>query len=752
MFETAEQDRPARPGPGAPAERPLGLGLAAVAVVLLVAAAGTYVAGRETIAKSRQVEVERAVLGELELVLSHVKDAETGQRGFLLTGEEAYLAPYEGARRAVENDLEALRARAAASLLAASAVADVERLARAKLEELDRTLDAWRGGDPSAALALARSGRGKAAMDALRQRIGALSADEERDLGEARATAARYTRGRTVVFLALTLGELALLFWVYRRFRAETRRRARSAAELAEQRELLQVTLASIGDGVIVTDTAGRITFMNAVAERETGWTLAEAAGRPNGEVFRIVNESTREPVESPIEKVLATGSIAGLANHTLLIRRDGIEVPIDDSGAPIRDAAGTLRGVVLVFRDILKSKQAQDELRAAKEASEAANNAKDRFVAVLSHELRTPLTPVLATLTAWEAGGELPETLRADLARVRRNVDLEVRLIDDLLDLTRIATGKMALAPRPIDVHEVVGSVIAMAEGDARAKEIAIVDAQRAERHHAFADPERLQQVFANVLKNAVKFSPQGSTIRIETETTADGRIAVQVIDQGIGMTPETLARLFEPFQQGSHDLVRSGGGLGLGMAISRALIEALGGTLSAKSDGPGQGSVFTVTLPIVPPPEPVEVPPAVEAAAPPARASGIRILLVEDHEDSSYAMQRVLQQMGHEVVARADVAGAMAALGAERFDLVLSDIGLPDGSGLDLVRALRAGSVQPDVPAIALTGFGMETDVARAREAGFDAHLTKPIDFGRLGAAVRTLAAGRPSPLAPG
>lgn len=719
--------------------------LGPLAAALVAAALGMFAIGKLTLRATVELERCHAVLADLQAVLMSLQDAETGQRGYVLTGEAPYLEPYVAARGRLEQTLDALRARVRTGELDGADVEGIATLAHQKTAELERTIAARRDLGAEAATAIVRGGEGRRVMDALRGRLGALRERQQAALAAARSAARRWTWVRTAVFVALTLLELGFLAWVYRRILREVERRVRAGQELARARELLQVTLGSIGDGVIVTDLEGRVTFLNEVAVELTGWPAGHAVGRPSREVFRIVNESTRTPVESPVDRVLATGRVAGLANHTLLVRRDGVEVPIDDSGAPIRDAAGDVRGVVLVFRDVAAARRTHAELVAAKNEAESASRAKDHFMAVLSHELRTPLTPVLATLSAWQEGQELPEAFRADLDLVRRNVALEVRLIDDLLDMTRIASGKLALAPRPIDLHELLDGVIAFGRPAVKAKRITLARSFAAERHHAFADPERLHQVFANVLRNAVKFSPEDSTIRFETTNAANGNFEVRIVDQGIGMSPETLARVFEPFQQGSHERVRSGGGLGLGMAISRALVDALGGTLAATSEGPGKGSTFTVSLPVIAAPEA----PAAPAPASPTDerpAPALRILLVEDHEDSSYAMRRILERMGHTVEVRTDVATALVALETTGFDLLLSDIGLPDGTGFELVQRLRAGSLQPDIPAIALTGFGMETDVAQARHAGFDAHLTKPIDFGRLESALRALAAGRP------
>jgi PAS domain S-box-containing protein len=278
--------------------------------------------------------------------------------------------------------------------------------------------------------------------------------------------------------------------------------------DLEEQKDLLAVTLSSIGDCVVLTDAEGRVTFMNAVAESVTGWNFSEARGRPTSEVFRILNEQTREVVENPAEKVMKHGVVVGLANHTLLIRRDGSEVPIDDSGAPIRGVDGKIHGVVLVFRDFSEYRARERELRAAKVEAEMANKAKDQFLAMLSHELRTPLTPVLATLNLWEASKEVPAFLQDDVQMLRRSIELEARIIDDLLDLTRIARGMLSFSPENTDLHALIEFLMSLSQSEMQEKRLDVSLALNAARHHVHTDAARLQQVLWNILRNAIKFT----------------------------------------------------------------------------------------------------------------------------------------------------------------------------------------------------------------------------------------------------
>jgi PAS domain S-box-containing protein len=549
-----------------------------------------------------------------------------------------------------------------------------------------------------------------------------------------------------VVFLLCGLLNLGILAWAYRRITEASRERnvalhearARSL-ELQRQKELLSVTLSSIGDCVLVTDNEGRITFMNPVAEEVTGWRLNEAIGRATTEGFRILNEHTRAPVESPVDKVIREGVIVGLANHTLLIRKDGSEIPIDDSGAPIRDGQGGILGIVLVFRDFTQQKRAEREVLAAKDAAETANKAKDQFLAMLSHELRTPLTPVLATLNLWEASEEIPPALRADVGMLRRSVELEARIIDDLLDLTRIARGMLSFSPENTDVHSLIEFLVGLSQSELQNKVLKLALKLDAPRHHVHTDAARLQQVLWNVLRNAVKFTDQGGAITIITSNDAQDRLDITFHDTGIGMTADTLSKLFVPFEQADPTINRRYGGLGLGMAISNALVDLLDGEIRAESPGLGLGSTFTITFPTVDP--------AANGSEPTSASrksqDKVRLLLVEDHGDTARALARLLENRGFTTKIAPNIATALEAIGREDFDLFLCDLGLPDGNGIDFIRKVRETW---KTPAIALTGFGMQEDVERSQKAGFDAHLTKPVNLQRLEATMWRLLQDRP------
>jgi PAS domain S-box-containing protein len=687
--------------------------------------------GRAAINGKADLVHYHAVIGELQETLSTLKDAETGQRGYLLTGKDKYLVPHEQAVARIHQQFKTLEMRARAGELSPQDVTTLWHLTSQKLDELQETIILRRTLGLPAALAVVETDFGQNKMDSIRGQVAKMTGAEERALSSANQSAAQLDYYRNLIFALSTLLNLGVLIWAYRRVRDESAAREKAALEIREQKELLDVTLASIGDAVIVTDLQGRVTFLNKVAQELTGWTSSQAKLQPCTKVFNIVNESSRAIVESPVDKVLRLGTIVGLANHTLLIRLDGSEIPIDDSGAPIKELDGTVRGVVLVFRDFSGHKAAETRLIEANKALEAANLAKDHFLAALSHELRTPLTPVLATLTSWEASGELPGAFLANIQMLRRNVELEARLIDDLLDLNRIVKGKLSLNLELVDAHELVQSVVTMLQSEINAKQLNVSIDLNAARHYVKADSARLQQVFGNILNNATKFSMPGDHISIATADDTQGRLILKFKDDGIGMTPEIIDRLFQPFEQGGADISSRYGGLGLGMAISKTLVEIHAGIISAQSKGPGHGAEFTVTLPSIQA-STVKLPAMIQESGATARnPQGISILLVEDHKDSAEVMSRLLRAKGYSVETCATVAEALKISSERHFNLILSDIGLPDGTGIDLIRKIREHS---SIPAIALTGFGMDQDIKRYKQAGFDEHLIKPVNIQKL------------------
>ncbi len=695
-----------------------------------------------------------------------------------------------------------------------------------------------------------------------------------------------------------------------------------------EAREWLSTTLHSIGDAVIATDERGFVRFINPVAERLTGWSEQEALGQPLDAVFHIISERTRAVVESPVAKVLREGKVVGLANHTVLLPKTGREVPIDDSGAPIRNKAGTIVGVVLVFRDVSHEKRLENqneflaragealvssldyqatlanvaqfavprladwvsvslldpasgrieqvavahadpakvryaeelgkrypppqdapngvpqvirsgqselyteipqslleasardsehlriirelELRSAmvvplrsrsrslgaltfiyagsdrrytsedlafaeevarraamaiensvavKEAAEArdrerwlreeaerTNRLKDEFLATASHELRTPPNAIPGWTVTLRRGRLDADTDRA-LAIVERNARAQAKLIEDVLDVSRIVSGKLSLHLGPTSVAAAARAAIETITPAAEAKGITLVSEIGAEPLIITADADRLQQVVWNLLSNAVKFTPKDGKVWLRVERDGSD-VSVIVRDNGEGIRAELLTAIFEPFQQADSSTTRRHGGLGLGLSIVKQLVAAHGGSVRAESPGPGLGSTFTVRVPLravaTASGDTRETSPSDEldpviATAPHVRLDGLKVLVVDDEPDARSLVGEILRQHGAEVRVADSAAEALAALRSVQPDVIVSDIGMPDEDGYSFIRRVRADGGR--IPAVALTAYASQQDAQRAFVAGFQKHVTKPVEPARLVSVVANL-----------
>ncbi|WP_020466576.1 CHASE3 domain-containing protein [Singulisphaera acidiphila] len=732
---------------------PLALALLSLNIIVAFASIRTITS------RVRQSIRSRAILSEVEGIISALSEAESGQRGFLLTGSDTYLEPYDRAVGILQGRLDRLESLAANDPDQRRRVNDLSRLIELKREELAQTVALFRAGNENAAIMTVKSGRGNRLMDQARQ-VASVVQEQERSVLAGNGRISRRAMRRTVLAVViatfLAMGLLILALILRRRELAERERRAQ-AVRRSEAR--LVTTFLSIGDAVISTDETGCIQLMNPVAEALTGYSLSDAVGRPVQMVLQLVNETTKLPSENPVARVIREGVVMGLANHTLLIARDGTRIPIDDSAAPIRDTGGQIIGVIIVFRDITARRRDEIERerllsaeRMALAEAENANQAKDQFLAILSHELRTPLNPIMLAVTSMLARPIPAEDIGPTLEMIRENVVLEARLIDDLLDVMRIARGKLTLHTTVVDCHSLIRHALQICQSDVQDKELGVVVNLAARHHHVSADATRLEQVFWNLIKNAVKFTPSGGTIEIRTWNEPDpvvmgqNLLMIEFIDTGIGVEPSVLPWIFDPFHQGEGSITRRFGGMGLGLAISQGVIEAHGGVLTAESLGKDQGTTLRVQLKVEHKPAPLAKSLPQQGPPPPALnapQASLRIFLIEDEPMTLIVMARLLRRIGHEVTTASSVQEALTVANGLEFDVVISDIGLPDGSGLDLFRQLSANRV---LPAIALTGFGMREDIRQSREAGFRAHLTKPIDFARLVSTIRQVV-GRPA-----
>lgn len=496
---------------------------------------------------------------------------------------------------------------------------------------------------------------------------------------------------------------------------------------LRESEEQFRLLVEGVKDyALFLLDPAGNIVTWNKGAERLKGYRAEEIIGRSSALCF--VPEDVLQGLPQRVLRVAAQqGRYKG---ECWVVRKDGSKFWSELLLVALRNEDGTLRGFAEVAQDITDRKRAEEELTRAKEAAEQASRAKDHFLAILSHELRTPLTPVLAAVQMAERESALSPDLSALLNMIHRNVELEARLIDDLLDVVSISRGKIELHLGSLDLHALLQHVVEVCSSDLQAKQLTLSVELDAPHHHVHGDSARLQQVFWNLLKNAVKFTPIGGRIALRTDPAEEDRIAVTVRDTGVGIEPELLPHIFNVFEQGGPQVTRLFGGLGLGLSISKGLVEMHGGTLRALSEGKNQGASFIVELNTS-----VSAESSTPACRPGERQAadlqGGRVLLVEDHPDTARTMAMLLRSYGYDVRTADSINSALRAADAEPFDLLISDLGLPDGSGHDLMRRLSA---QHPTKGIAISGYGTEEDIRHSKEAGFMAHLTKPIDTDQL------------------
>ncbi|WP_051331418.1 PAS domain S-box protein [Methylocaldum szegediense] len=637
-----------------------------------------------------------------------------------------------------------------------------------------------------------------------------------------------------------------------RRLQGESLRRRQAEEQLNAERNRVVVTLSSIGDAAILTDSEGRIDLLNPTAQSLTGWTQDEARGQPLKNVFRIINETTRKPVENPVEKVLRTGAVIGLANHTLLIAKDGREIPISDSAAPIRGVDGQLLGVILIFRDVSQERHAQaalaeseafyraigesipygawicepngdirylsdsflkmtgmtldeqihanwtarvhpadlqpildhwrycvktgsfwdfeyrirsadgsyrcilsrgvpirnaegkvtawagmnlditemkklqDELIRKTEELTAADRQKDEFLAMLAHELRNPLAPIMSAIQILHrTEGAGPQYAWATDV-IERQTKHITRLVDDLLDISRISRGKITLNKQPLELATIVNHAMETSRPLIQAQGHSLSLSLPSEPVWINGDPIRLAQVISNLLNNAAKYSEPNRQIWL-TATAENGQAIIRVRDAGLGISPEVLPHIFNLFAQADRSLDRAKGGLGIGLSLVKQLVQLHGGSVDAKSEGLGKGSEFIVRLPLL-----SDAPAATAAPreTPDSEQRPLRrVLVVDDNTDMVEGLSLLLELEGFEVERAADGPTALAI--AQRFapEVVLLDLGLPRMDGYEVARKLRAMPQTRQAVLIAISGYGQHQDRYRSLAAGFNHHFAKPV-----------------------
>ncbi len=566
--------------------------------------------------------------------------------------------------------------------------------------------------------------------------------------------------GASFVVVSAVVVAAAVVYWNALALGDMEADRMRAEETERKQREWLRTTLASIGDAVIATDVRGVVTLVNAAAEKLVG-AGPEAVGRPLAEVFRAVDEE-RRPLPDPVVAAMAAGGPTPLGAGVTLLAPGGLEYPIEGSVAPIRAEGGKPQGVALVFGDRTEARRSEAERAAllareqdARAEAERASRAKDEFIATVSHELRTPLNAVLGWSRLLRTGRLDASATERAMEAIERCATTQAQIVDDLLDVARIVRGRLKLDVREADLGAAVEAAAETVRPAATAKgiglEIDLEDGAGAVR----GDPARLQQIVWNLLANAIKFTPAGGRVEVRLRRLPD-LVRLEVRDDGVGIDPEFLPHVFERFRQADSSPTRAHGGLGIGLAIVRNLVEAHGGSVSASSPGRNQGATFVVDLPT-----PLDAPsPSARSGArgaagrpwhPPGEAPSlaeIHVLVVDDDDDTLDALRHLLELAGARVSTATSASAAFQAISGERPDVLLSDIGMPGEDGISLIRRVRA--LDPErggtLPAAALTAYTQVSDRERALSAGFQAFLAKPVDPRELAAAVARLA-GRSS-----
>ena len=474
---------------------------------------------------------------------------------------------------------------------------------------------------------------------------------------------------------------------------------------------------------ICLLDPEGNVATWNSGAKRIKQYSGGEIIGKNFACFYTSLDVAAGKPQQN-LEEARRLGHYR---DQGLRVRKDGSTFSAEVDVTALYNESGQIRGFSKVTRDISDVIRARSA-EAARAAAEKANKAKDDFLATLSHELRTPLTPALAAASYLADNVEkLPAIFSEEVHTIRRNVQLQARLIDDLLDLTRVTRGKLQLRFDRVDAHEIIREALGIAQAEILEKRLKTSVGLNAKKHNIWADPIRIQQVFWNLISNAVKFTPSGGQIEIRTSNDDRDHFLFEITDSGIGIDIKQQQSLFQPFQQ-EGQIGRQFGGLGLGLAISKHLVDLHGGAITAESRGRSHGTTFKITLDVL---KDRVGRSGVPATVPRKPTKSLRILLVEDHADTRQTLSRLLSHFGHDISVAESSQTALDIVKVKQFDVVLSDIGLPDGSGYDVISQAKQKQA---VKGVALTGFGSDEDIRRGQEAGFDFHLVKPVDFHEL------------------
>ncbi|MGJ3245714.1 MAG: response regulator [Elainellaceae cyanobacterium] len=548
-------------------------------------------------------------------------------------------------------------------------------------------------------------------------------------LGEEQAIDA-LKQGATDYVLKQRLERLAPAAQRALREQQERQERQKVTKALHQTDDLLRAVVDASPVGIMTLSSEQRIMTLNVAAERLYGWQASAMIDSP----LLILPKSQQKSFDHYFAQVLQNHTVSNQEFQHL--RQDGSLIDVSLSLAPLHDADDHIYGVVMTIIDITDRKQIEAQRlnllaqeRAARSAAETANRIKDEFLAVLSHELRTPLNAIVGWIKLIQRGNLNPTMLQRALDTIERNATAQTQLIEDLLDLSRIIRGQLRLKIQPVDVGVLIRTTVDTLRPAADAKSIQIEMALPTNLGKILADSNRLQQVFWNLLSNAIKFTPHVGKVVVRAEPV-DSYLKIQVSDSGIGVAPDFLPHVFEYFRQADGSTTRSQGGLGLGLAITRHLVELHGGTIHADSPGIGQGATFTVMLPMR----------VVQANHDSTQTflrhelnlQGVKAIVVDDEVDTQELLAFVLEQQGAKVKAAGNVRDALNILTYFQPTIIISDIGMPDEDGYSFLQTVRAFPNEQfsNIPAIALTAYAREEDRQHAREVGYQIHLAKPLD----------------------
>ncbi len=556
-------------------------------------------------------------------------------------------------------------------------------------------------------------------------------------------TAELLKRGATDYVMKGRLTRLPLA--IERALREVAQREAQQHAQerLREADALYARVVDSLHDyAVVLLDGQGLVRDWNRAASVIFGRELEEVRGR-SPELLYLPEDRADGVLAREMAQALATGSAPG---DRWLLRKDGTRLRAEGVMTPIYSASGEHTGFSKIVRDVTAAYEASLQLQQAKEEAERSNALKDEFLAVLSHELRSPLSAISGWADILEKHAVGNDLLVKAALVIRRNAQLQTRMINDLLDMSAVVAGKLVVQRETLDLAALAAESLLSHLHAAQARGI-VLRCDAAGPLWVVGDAQRLGQVMANLVGNALKFSAEGAAVDVTAAMDGAGHVRLSVRDTGRGISAEFLPYVFDRLRQEDGSRTRKAGGLGLGLAIARAIVELHDGDILAHSDGVGQGARFDVRLPVAPPPARPPLTAIAEPAGQPPRLDGVRVLLVDDEDDARDVGQAALQELGAEVTVAGGARAALALLPEARFDVLVSDIGMPEMDGLALIRAVRAAPATAALPAVALTAFAMLPDRQSGLAAGFQRYVAKPIDVRKLAAAIRDVLRSPPA-----